>query len=87
MTSYAYAIVDKLHKKLVGGTMHAESMDDALRAIVRCNKVTVRHLQTVIRPCDNAVIKCCEWIRNGEKVSIYVYASPEAFLTEFGEKK
>lgn len=81
MRNYAYGIMVRGQKR-IGGTMHADSMEDAVLRIARRDGLTVYRKPDVIRPMDNAVIGQAEWMYKGEKASVYVWAPPEYFDRE-----
>lgn len=77
--NYAYGVTVGGQKR-VGGTMSADSMEDAVRCIARSLKMTIKDKGSVIRPCDMAVIQQADWMFEGQRASLYVWAPPEYFV-------
>jgi len=67
-------------EKKIGGTISADSMEDAVRRIAKRDHLKILNKQSVLRSCDNALIPQAEWLFNGKKASIYVWAPPEYFV-------
>lgn len=71
MKVFAYMIVVKGAKQ-IGGTMHADSMEDAVNRIARRNELRIT---TQEYPAHRVT----EWIFRGKKASVAVWAPPEYF--------
>jgi hypothetical protein len=76
--NYAYGIMVNGTKR-IGGTIHANSMEDAVRGIMTRVGLTIERKESVYRPFDGALIPQAEWLLNEEKANIYVWAPPEYF--------
>jgi hypothetical protein len=75
---YAYGVM-VCGRKRYGGTVHADSMDDAAkRAATRC-KLTIDKQEPSYRPCDGEIVKHAQWLLDGKKASLLVWAPPEYF--------
>ena len=78
MQSYAYAITVN-SKKRIGGVVHAESMEDAVKRVMSGNGLTAERQESAYRPCDGAIIPQARWLFRGERAFVYVYAPSECF--------
>lgn len=72
MRGYAYGIFVG-GKKRVGGLVHADSMEDAVRRAARRNNLTISRTEHEYTP------DTVSWIFRGDKASVYVWAPPEYF--------
>jgi hypothetical protein len=79
MKVYAYAVFVGGVKRF-GGTMHADSVEEAVIKVAKRNKLTVEDNGSVVRPCDGATIQLAEWTLEGKKASVCIWAPPEYFL-------
>ncbi len=66
-------------KKRVGGTMTADSMEDAAERVIRREKIEVISEPSVIRPCDGAVIRPARMKYKGEWANVAVWVRAEDF--------
>lgn len=76
--TYAYAVTVN-SKKRFGGTVHADSMDDAAQKAAAICKLTIQRSTPVTRPMDGQVIRPADWMLDGKRAFLYVYAPPESF--------
>lgn len=76
--SYAYAVTVNCRKR-IGGVVHADSMEDAVKRAAKSCKLTTRRHEPVIRPQDGAVIDRADWELDGKRAALYVYAPAERF--------
>lgn len=72
--NYVYAILVKGQKR-VGGTIHADSMDDAVRRIMKRDNLSIFCPESTERFVSTT------WVYKGEKASVLVWAPPEYFGT------
>ena len=73
MNYYAYSIrlAGSRNEKVIGGCLHADSMDDAARRVISHNKLTIRLTTYTRQP---------EFYHKGRKVYVHVFVPPECFL-------
>lgn len=72
MNYYAYGVLVR-GKKRFGGCIHAESMEEAVKAIAQVCKLKIKRTPQTYLPDD------FDWMLDGEKASVYVWAPPEYF--------
>ena len=78
MNSYAFAITVN-SKKRIGGSIHATSMEDAVKRAAAIAKLELRQRPSVIRPVDGKIIKRADWFLDGKRAFLFVYAPAELF--------
>lgn len=81
--SYAYRVIPSdgpVNRPMYMGTIHATSMDDAVRRIAKRDKLELRERGSCLRPCDSALIRSAHWYLGDKQMSILVWASPEHYL-------
>lgn len=74
---YAYGIHVGGQKKCVG-TIHANSMEEAIKGLIG-KELNIDRKDSVYRPFDGATIPQAEWMWNGERAMVYIWAPPEYF--------
>ena len=67
-------------KKLVGGTVHADSMEDAARRILRRDKIKIVVVAKGVRP-DGYGWQEVKLTREGKEVYVSVSVHPENFMS------
>ena len=80
MNTYCYNIT-RHGKKLVGGTMGADSMEEASRRILKVNKIKAVQTASGIRPCDGKRWKTVRLYRDGKEVYAHVSICAEYILS------
>lgn len=75
---YAYGIMVGGVKR-VGGTIHADSMEDAVRGLISREKLVIKRKRGVMRPCDGAMIPQAEWLFEGKHAYLLIWAPAEYF--------
>ena len=75
---YAY-FVTVACKKRYGGTVHAENMDDAARKAAKICKLTIKRHEPFVRPWDGDVIQQADWMLDGKRACLAVWASADYF--------
>ena len=75
---YAYSVTVN-GKKRFGGTTTAASMDEAARSAAKQCGLEIRQGKPTTRPMDGAVIKPADWMLDGKRAFLSVYAPAEAF--------
>lgn len=78
--TYVYSISKLCGEKIIGGTVSASSMDDAVRCLISRHglKIVVRAVS--IRPFDGEIVQDCEWRQDGRPVHVCVYALANSFF-------
>ena len=74
---YCYSVIDTLGKKLIGGTIGGNSMDDAAAGVIRRCKLEVKRIPyTVVGPdaCADAEYQL---LLNGKQVYARITIHPE----------
>lgn len=75
---YAYQVKVNGVRRM-GGTMHADTMDEAVRRIMSRDGLTVARKAPVFRLCDGAMVPQAEWMFEGAKAEVCVWA-PAAYF-------
>ena len=76
---YAYSVLVNSVKRL-GGCVHAASMDDAVTKIKQNHPTLVTvHKPSVTRPCDGATVPVADWMLDGKRAHVCVFAPATRF--------
>lgn len=70
--NYAYRVYKTLSNPVFGGTVTADSMDEAAQKVIKRNKIDVVHE-------SHNGLEYHYFMLNGNKIGILVYANPENF--------
>lgn len=78
--NYAYAVHVRGVKRF-GGTITADSMEQAVVAVARRDTLTIEDKGSVHRACDGSDVPQAEWRFGNDKATMYVWAPPEYFVS------
>jgi len=79
VNTYCYNIT-RHGRKLVGGTMSADSMEEASRQVLKVNKIKAVQTASGTRPCDSKPWKTVKLYRDGKEVFAHVSVCAESIL-------